>query len=108
MYKKLTRYMNVEIGTRPHSLIYRNTKFGFSLQCILCILMTHEQQIVFKKPGKSPDIQPDQRTLSERISDGMRTLLVAQQQVTTQPAGGFDPDYLEELSSVYGVESAGE
>jgi hypothetical protein len=65
--------------------------------------MTHEQQIVVKKP----DIQPDQRKLSERISDGMRTLLVAQQQDTTHPTGGFDPDYLEELSSVYGVESAG-
>ncbi len=69
--------------------------------------MTHEQQIVVKKPVQSTEIQPDQRTLSERISDGMRTLLVAQQ-ATTQPAGGFDPDYLEELSSVYGVESAGE
>ncbi len=69
--------------------------------------MNNEQQIVVKKPVQSPDIQPDQRTLSERISDGMRTLLIAQQQATTQPTGGFDPDYLEELSSVYGVESAG-
>jgi hypothetical protein len=78
------------------------------LSSILCVLMTYEQQVVVKKPVQSPDIQPDQRTLSERISDGMRTLLVAQHQATTQPTGGFDPDYLEELSSVYGVESAGE
>ncbi len=71
--------------------------------------MTYEQQVVVKKPVQSSNIQPDQRTLSERISDGMRTLLIAQQQATTQPTtGGFDPDYLEELSSVYGVESAGE
>jgi hypothetical protein len=74
---------------------------------ILCVIMTHKQQIVVEKPVHSTDIQLDQRTLSERISDGMRTLLVAQQQATTQPTGGFDPDYLEELSSVYGVESAG-
>ncbi len=70
--------------------------------------MIYEQQIAVQKPVQPTEIQPDQRTLSERISDGMRTLLVAQQQATTQPTGGFDPDYLEELSSVYGVESAGE